>query len=202
MRVNPRANPTGESAGQAASHVAPQVVVSPADGLAAREAACLAALSGQPDLLRNLLQLAEIRLEQRRFDVAAALARACLALPDDVTPLLEPGAAAGVLGVALSRAGQYAQAVEVLEPALAQNPQALAVRLALARALLVQDRIGDAVALFEPLADGLAGVEARCVHGRVLLAAKQPLESAARFWKPHSRSRPVMARRWSGEVWR
>ncbi|WP_158907325.1 tetratricopeptide repeat protein [Burkholderia sp. L27(2015)] len=169
--------PTSQPAGQVVS----QVAASPADGLAAREAACLAALSGQPDLSRNLLQLAEIRLEQRRFDVAAALARACLALPDDVSPQFEPGAAAGVLGVALSRAGQYAQAVEVLEPALAQNPQALAVRLALARALLVQDRIGDAGALFESAVDGLAGAEARCVHGRVLFAAKQPLEALRAF---------------------
>ena len=175
----PAGQPIG--AGQPTSHVAPQVAASPSDGLAAREAACLAALSGQADLSQNLLQLAEIRLEQRRFDVAATLARACLALPEDVSPEFERGAAAGVLGVALSRAGQFAQAVEVLEPALAQNPQTLAVRLALARAFLVQDRIGDAGALFEPPADGLAGVEARCVHGRVLLAAKRPLDALRAF---------------------
>jgi tetratricopeptide (TPR) repeat protein len=160
-----------------ASHVA----ASPADRLAAREAACRAALSVQPGLSRNLLQLAEIRLEQRRFDVAQTLARACLALSEDVPQQLELGAAAGVLGMALSRSGQFAEAVEVLEPALAQNPQALAVRMALARALLAQDRIGDALTLFEPPAQGLAGAEARCVHGRILLAAKLPLEALRAF---------------------
>jgi tetratricopeptide (TPR) repeat protein len=153
----------------------------PADDLQAREAACLAALSGHPNLPDALLRLAGVRLEQGHFEAAATLARACLTLADAVPNRLEPGAAAGLLGLALARAGQFAQASEILAPALECNPQALPVRLELARALLVLDRRGDALNLFVQPFDALADAEARCVHGRVLLALKQPLEALRAF---------------------
>jgi tetratricopeptide (TPR) repeat protein len=149
--------------------------------LAQREAACLAALRAVPALPDEMLRLAQIRLEQGHFEEAATLARACQCLAEVLPNQLSAGAAQAVLGVALAEAGHHAQARVVLAGALALDAQALPVRLALARVLLVLDHRGEAAALFAAPFDALPHPAARCMQGRTQLAVKQTLEALRSF---------------------